>query len=464
MGSEWVTCRLGDVFVCNAETYSPAEKWDYVNYLDTGNITNGTIASIERITDHKSLPSRARRKVRAGDIVYSTVRPNQRHYGIIAEPLPNMLVSTGFAVLRGREGKADTKFVYYFLTQPQVVEYLHSIAENSTSAYPSIKPGDIESLKIKLPPLPVQRRIAAILGALDDKIELNRRMSRTLEAMARALFKSWFVDFDPVRAKMEGRWRRGQSLPLPAPQSRQAGGLPAHLWDLFPDRLVDSELGEIPEGWDVATLADFAALNPESWSKDTRPEVIKYVDLSNTKWGRIEAVTTHTRHDAPSRAQRVLRPGDTLVGTVRPGNGSYALVAEEGLTGSTGFAVLRPQKAEWAEFVYLAATAASNIDTLAHLADGAAYPAVRPEVVASTPVVRPDDSVLGEFSKYAAPLLARMAQSERESRTLAALRDALLPKLLSGKIDVPACAADVAAGRSALEGAADPPAQAGEVA
>jgi type I restriction enzyme S subunit len=344
----------------------------------------------------------------------------------------------------------DNDFLFYALkgtiTEMRVLSY--------GTIFETITTKTFDHWLVPLPPLPEQRAIAHILGALDDKIELNRRMSETLEAMARALFKSWFVDFEPVRAKMEGRWKRGQSLP----------GLPAYLWDLFPDRLVDSELGEIPEGWDVATLADFAALNLESWSKDTRPEVIRYVDLSNTKWGRIEAVTTHTRHDAPSRAQRVLRPGDTLVGTVRPGNGSYALVAEEGLTGSTGFAVLRPQKAEWAEFVYLAATAASNIDTLAHLADGAAYPAVRPEVVASTPVVRPDDSVLGEFSKYAAPLLARMAQSERESRTLAALRDALLPKLLSGKIDVPACAADVAAGRSALEGAADPPAQAGEVA
>jgi type I restriction enzyme S subunit len=352
--------------------------------------------------------------------------------------------STEFIVIRGRDGITDNDFAYYLTKWDEFRQFAVSQMAG-TSGRQRVPAESLAHFAAQVPPLPVQLRIAAILGALDDKIELNRRMSRTLEAMARALFKSWFVDFDPVRAKAEGR----------------APGLPAEIADLFPDRLVDSELGEIPEGWEVGTLADFAALNPESWSKDTRPEVIRYVDLSNTKWGRIETVTTHTRHDAPSRAQRVLRPGDTLVGTVRPGNGSYALVAEEGLTGSTGFAVLRPQKAEWAEFVYLAATAASNIDTLAHLADGAAYPAVRPEVVASTPVVRPDDSVLGEFSRYAAPALARMAQGERESRTLAALRDALLPKLLSGEIDVPACAADVAAGRSALEGPADPPAQAG---
>ena len=150
-------------------------------------------------------------------------------------------------------------------------------------------------------------------------------MNETLEAMARALFKSWFVDFDPVRAKAEGR----------------DPGLPKPLADLFPDSFEDSELGEIPKGWEVAALSDFASLNPEAWSKETRPPVINYVDLSNTKWGRIEAVTAYTQEDAPSRAQRVLRARDTIVGTVRPGNGSYAFVSDDGLTGSTGFAVLQ---------------------------------------------------------------------------------------------------------------------------
>ena len=104
----------------------------------------------------------------------------------------------------------------------------------------------MNQLEIPLPPLPEQRAIAHVLGTLDDKIELNRRMNETLEEMARALFRSWFVDFDPVRAKMEGRWRSGESLP----------GLPADLYDLFPDRLVPSELGDIPEGWEVKPLGE----------------------------------------------------------------------------------------------------------------------------------------------------------------------------------------------------------------
>jgi type I restriction enzyme S subunit len=334
------------------------------------------------------------------------------------------VVSTGFAVLRPRREYVEPRYLYACVFDRAFTDFL--VNREKGAAYPAVLPGDIADAVIKLPPLPEQRAIAHILGTLDDKIELNRRMSETLEAMARALFKSWFVDCDPVRAKMEGRWRRGESLP----------GLPAHLYDLFPARLVESELGEIPEGWGVGTLADLSSLNPEVWTKETRPSKINYVDLSNAKWGRIEAVPTYAASNAPSRAQRVFRPGDTIVGTVRPGNGSYALICEPGLTGSTAFAALRPNKPAYVEFVYLAATTPDNIDTLAHLADGAAYPAVRPDVIAATPIVRPDNELYNRFSRTVRPLLAKIAQNERESRTLAALRDALRPKLISGELQV----------------------------
>ncbi len=161
-----------------------------------------------------------------------------------------------------------------------------------------------------------------------------------------------------------------------------------------------------------------------------------WADLSNTKWGRIEALAQHARADAPSRAQRVLRPGDTIVGTVRPGNGSHALVTEDGLTGSTGFAVLRPRRPQYAQFVYLTATRQDNIENLSHLADGGAYPAIRPDVVAATPISRPADAVLLRFSRATEGEFARLAQNEREARTLAVLRDMLLPKLISGELRV----------------------------
>ena len=428
-GDEWREVTLGECTVINDSTYSPKEEWPFINYLDTSSISQNHVSKIQHLElgRHK-VPSRARRKVHPGDIVYSTVRPNQKHFGLLKSIPENFLASTGFAVLRGRDELADTEFIYWFLTQDHIVEYLHSIGENSTSAYPSIRPSDIEQLTLSLPPLSEQRVIAHILGTLDDKIELNRRKNQTLEAMARALFKSWFVNFEPVRAKLEGRWRPGESLP----------GLPAEHYDLFPDRLVDSELGETPEGWGVKDLGELANLNPESWSRTNEPADVEYVDLTNTKWGVIETTERFLWVDAPSRAKRILRTGDTIVGTVRPGNGSYSFIGTDGLTGSTAFAVLRPIHFRYRELVYLAATAPSNIDRLAQRADGAAYPAVQPEVVRGTEAVIPiaDSDLLPYFSRVVGSILDSIESTKAESLSLVAQRDALLPRLVSGKIRV----------------------------
>ena len=247
-------------------------------------------------------------------------------------------------------------------------------------------------------------------------------MNETLEGMARAIFQDWFVDFGPVRAKLEGR----------------EPYLPPELWSLFPERLVDSELGEIPEGWGVRALGELANLNPESWSKTNSPANVEYVDLANTKWGVIDSTQHFSWKDAPSRAKRVLRLGDTIIGTVRPGNGSYSLIGEDGLTGSTGFAVLRPLHPRFRELIYLSATAPDNIEWLAHRADGAAYPAVRPEVVGGTEVAIPgaDAEVLGWFSKLVGSILDKIEAIKIETRSLAAQRDALLPGLVSGEVGV----------------------------
>jgi type I restriction enzyme S subunit len=312
----------------------------------------------------------------------------------------------------------DTRYLHYLLCS---ASYRHEILASATgTTVKHTSPERIQRFTFSRPPLSEQRAIAHILGALDDKIDLNRRMNKTLEAIARALFKSWFVDFNPVHSKAEG----------------QDPGLPQHLADLFPDSFADSKLGDIPRGWTLGAITDFASLNPESWSKETRPAEINYIDLSNTKWGSIGEVTRYAASVAPSRAQRVLRPGDTIVGTVRPGNGSYALISDDDLTGSTGFAVLRPVAADYVEFVFLAATAADNINKLQHLADGGAYPAVRPEIVAATSVVHPCDKVLSYFSSAVGPVLTKMAGNEQETRTLAALRDTLLPNLISGEVKV----------------------------
>ena len=425
MADKWSNATLRDV--ADILTGYPFKSEFYVSDVDAprllrgDNVAQGTI----RWNGVKRWGPEPSEKIEPywlgeGDVVLAMDRPwieAGLKFALIREAdLPALLVQR-VACLRGSDRLMDG-FLHYVVASREFTDYVLSV--QTGTAVPHISGNQIGEYEFLLPSLPEQRTIAHILGTLDDKIELNRRMNETLEAMARALFKSWFVDFEPVRAKAAGR----------------DSGLPQPLADLFPAHLADSDLGEIPEGWEAGTIAALSALNPETWTKGERPAEIRYIDLSNTKRGRIEAITPYAAAEAPSRAQRVLRPGDTIVGTVRPGNDSYALVSESGLTGSTGFAVLRPKAIEFTEFVYLAATSADSIDALAHLADGAAYPAVRPDVVAATPIVRPDDGVLTRFSSAAGALLRKMAHNVEESRTLAALRDNLLPNLISGELRI----------------------------
>ena len=277
--------------------------------------------------------------------------------------------------------------------------------------------GDLRGLSVRLPPVNEQRAIAHILGTLDDKIELNRRMNETLETIARAIFKDWFVDFGPTRTKMKG------CEPY----------LPPGIWSLFPDAL-DNE-GK-PEGWEFNTLARLAATNPESWTTRHHPPVVEYVDLSNAKWGNIRTTILLDWEDAPSRARRVSKAGDTIVGTTRPGNGSFAYISRDGLTVSTGFAVLSPLAAKYRDAVYLAATSTENINRLASLAygHGGTYPAVKPVEVSDTAIVFPGDDVLAAFAKLVSPIRERAEHSNTESQMLTQTRDLLLPKLISGEI------------------------------
>ena len=361
-----------------------------------------------------------------GDVIITKDSEKYDDIGVpalVREDIPNLVCGYHLAILRPSPLEIDGTYLFYALNTNEVQQQFQSYANGITRF--GLRKADIGLAEILIPPLPQQRTIAHILGTLDDKIELNRRMNVTLEEMARALFKSWFVDFDPVRAKMDGSWRPNESLP----------NLPTHLYDLFPDQLVDSGLGKMPKGWEAKRLNHYAMLNPESWSRTNTPRAVEYVDLANTKCGVIETIQHYLWNDAPTRAKRVLRSGDTIVGIVRPGNRSYALVGDEGLTGSTGFAVIRPQDSQYREFLYLASTSPENIDRLAHRADGAAYPAVLPEVITDTEVIAPcvDTNVLNWFSKTVAPIIDKMKSNERESRTLVAQRDALLPRLISGE-------------------------------
>lgn len=198
----WRTVALGECIEAARETYSSRDNWPRIAYLDTGSIIDNRISLIQNLTPGKDkIPPGARRKARAGDIVYSMVRPNRRHFGFLKTVPENFVVSTGFFVFRGKPNVASSEFLYWFLTQDRIVEYLHSLAEQSTSAYPSIRPTDLENILVDLPPIDRQCRIAGILGALDDKIELNRKESRALASVRDALLPRLMPGTLPVDAK-----------------------------------------------------------------------------------------------------------------------------------------------------------------------------------------------------------------------------------------------------------------------
>ncbi len=181
--NKWKHMRLGDVISTNIASYSNKEGWSYVNYLDTGNITENSIANIQLIDlNAEKLPSRAKRKVKYNSIVYSTVRPNQRHFGIIKKLPENFLVSTGFVVIDVCQEKIDADFLYFWLSQENIVELLHTIAEQSVSTYPSIKASDIGNLEIDLPPIEEQKKIASVLLRLMEKMELNMTINDNLSS------------------------------------------------------------------------------------------------------------------------------------------------------------------------------------------------------------------------------------------------------------------------------------------
>ena len=359
-------------------------------------------------------------EVRDGDVLLNITGDSVARACQVDTRILPARVNQHVAIVRPDPRKLDPGFLRYYLVCPDTQARLLSWA-GSGGTRNALTKAMIETFDMQAPEdVSEQRAIAQVLRSFDDKIELNRRMNETLEALARALFKSWFVDFDPVRAKIEG----------------QGTGLRDDIDILFPDRFVDSNLGKIPSGWRTGTLKDIVSLNPESWTSQHHPDTVAYVDLANTKWGYIGKITSYPWKKAPSRARRVLRRGDTIVATVRPANGSFALVDQEGLTGSTGFAVLRPKELHDRESVWCASTSKTNIARLAHLADGAAYPAIRPPAVVAAPVALPDHRIRKAFSDATAPLLDRLEANKRESRSLATVRDVLLPMLVSGKINL----------------------------
>ena len=283
--------------------------------------------------------------------------------------------------------------------------------------------GDLRRTYVRVPPLPEQRAIAHILGTLDDKIELNRQMSETLEGMAQALFKAWFVDFEPVRAKMEGRWRRGESLP----------GLPAELYDLFPERLVDSELGEIPEGWRVGAFGSIAAQRCE------RVRSHRAVVLSAVSEGRLVPSDEHFSkrvYSAEISKYLLVERWDFAYNPSRINIGSIGMLEEEEAGGvSPVYVVVRPLP-QYRWFLRFSLALPRVRAWVNALSSGSVRQSLSYEDFASIPSVIPAESIVQVFNSAWLDFRAAVRMGGAASNTLAALRDALLTKLISGELRV----------------------------
>ena len=322
------------------------------------------------------------------------------------------------------------RFIQYLLRTHEYRSWIVGSATGTTVKHTS--PGRIESFVTRIPAIEEQRAIAHILGTLDDKIKLNRRTNETLEAMARTLFKTWFVDFEPVRAKMEGRWQRGQSLP----------GLPAHLYDLFPDRFVESELGGIPEGWRHSTIGEEVTVCGGSTPSTKKPEFWEGgqhcwatpKDLSAREFPVLLDTDRKITDAGLAKISSGLLPVGTVLLSSRAPIG-YLAIAEVPTAINQGFIAMKCDGT--LPNVFVLPWCRESMDAIVGNANGSTFQEISKSNFRPLRVVVPSDPVLTSFTRSAGSLYRQMAENERESRSLAQLRDTLLPKLISGELRVP---------------------------
>ena len=349
-----------------------------------------------------------------GPIGASTTRPD-----------PFFVIDTAFYLKPKVE--METRWAYYELLTQDIN------GMDSGSAIPSTSREDFYGLPVQVPPLATQRAIAHILGTLDDKIELNRRMNETLEAMARALFKSWFVDFEPVRAKMEGRWRRGESLP----------GLPAEHYHLFPDRLVDSELGEIPEEWEVRGLPEIMDYKEgpgiRHWQYTNSAEGTRFINIRCIQDGDIQLNTANrigTEEADGKYAHFHLKEWDIVVSTSGTlGRSAVVRSSHLPLVLNTSVIRFRPiGDLTSFSFLYGYLNSPLFLNELEMSATGSVQKNFGPMHLRKIRTLCPPYGCLQRYDEIADSLVRQVIVKRAESDALAAQRDALLPGLVSGEV------------------------------
>ena len=326
----------------------------------------------------------------------------------------NGRVNQHVMIVRADENQLNYRYLHYFLTSVYTQKTLLSLAD-SGGTRKALTKDMMSELDVPVPPLPTQERIADILGTLDDKIELNRQMNHTLEAMARAIFKSWFVDFDPVYAKMEGR-----SYPLPAA-----------VMDLFPDELVESELGLIPQGWEVGQLKDGFNItmgqSPPGSTYNEDGEGLPFYQGRRDFGFRYPTLRVYC--NAP---KRLANPNDTLV-SVRAPVGDVNMAKEECCIGR-GVAAVR-HKSGSASFTYYSMLKLKEYFNLFE-SEGTVFGSISKNDFEGIEVIKPPDELIQSFENIVGALDKKIENNSKQIETLTSIRDTLLPKLISGEVEI----------------------------
>lgn len=398
--NEWLTVTLGECGYLVRDSVDPAEFGD-LPYIGLAHIREGTLqlTGVGQASDVTSTKTR----FNAGDVLFGKLRP---YFRKVVQPRFAGICSTDIWVLRSQEGVSQD-YLFYLMASPEVVE--QAVASSKGTRMPRADWKFVADQQVALGPLAEQHRIASVLRALDDRIELNRRMCETLEEMAQALFKSWFVDFEPVRAKMEGRWREGESLP----------GLPAHLYDLFSDHLVESELGPIPTGWRVTEIGEALEL-----------EYGRALKASDRKGGSIPVYGSNGQVGWHDRGF-VKGPG-IIVGR----KGSPGAVCRSHTDffpiDTTFYTVVRDPRLTF-EYLYQML----RRQHLSSAATDSAVPGLNRSLAYANLYVRPTDEAVAVFTDVVATYWAHERSAITSARALRAIHDTLLPKLISGEMRLP---------------------------
>lgn len=411
--AEWKTVRLGTIVSTNQDTYSLKENWQFVNYLDTGNITMNRIDEVQHInTSMDKLPSMARRKVKSNSIIYSTVRPNQLHYGIIKEQPENFLVSTGFTVIDVNMEKAVPDYIYYVLTQKEITEHLQAIAEQSVSAYPSLKPSDIENLEVLLPDIDTQKATVAILGVIDEKIKQNTEINNNLEQQAVLLFKKWFIEFDNSSKNMlETRF------------------------GLVPESFKLLKNGELPlVVTDYVANGSFASLKANV-TLYQEPNYAYFIRNTDLKSGTFEVFVDEHSYNFLSKS--TLYGGEIIISNVGDvGSVFLCPKLDKPMTLGNNIIMLRPEQENLRYYLYIWFKWLYGQSLIQGIKGGSAQPKFNKTDFKNLPIFLPPDDLLEKFHQIVKPMFELIDENNTENQALTRTRDTILPRLMSGELDV----------------------------